>query len=181
METFTEPREFVTNSHFYQQRWESLQKLELSGIDPPIIDIIRGFSQLQYCFTLQSCFGHFLYPGNTDRFNIEPLPLENDIESVEYRIAYLAICIEDSIPGKELFDNLAEIPSIDPEYIQFGSADWFWERQLNSYVLQVEPMRYMTRDRCLIDYKEALHVEKIRNQFINQLMRLLRRSNMKRD
>lgn len=175
METFTEPRAFVKNSHYHKQRRESLQKLDLSNIDPPIIDIVRGFSKLQYCFTLQSCYGHFLYPGNRDPDNIKPLPVENGIESVEYRIAYLAICIEDSIHGKELFDNLGEIPSVDQEYIQFGSADWFWERQLNSYALQVEPMRHMTRDRCRIDYKEALHVEKIRNQFFEQLTTLLRK------
>ena len=175
METFTASRPFSHNSHYHQQRLESLQKMDLTGIDSPIIDLVRGFSKLQYCFTLQSCFGHFLYPGNRDPKNIEPLPLVNDIESVEYRIAYLAICIEDSIPGKELFDNLAEIPSIDPVYIQFGSADWFWERQLNSYALQVEPVRHMTEDKCCIDYKEALHVEKIRNQFFKQLTALLRK------
>jgi hypothetical protein len=175
VETFTAPRAFVKNSRYNKQRRESFQKLDLSRIDHPIIDIVHGFSKLQYCFTLQSCYGHFLYPGNRDPDNIEPLPVENGIESIEYRIAYLAICIEDSNPGKELFDNLGEIPSVDPEYIQLGSADWFWERQLNSYVLQVEPLRHMTRDRCLIDYGEALHVEKIRNQFFKQLTTSLRK------
>lgn len=175
METFTAPRALANNVHYFKQRRESLQKLDLSGIDPPIIDLIRGFSKLQYCFTLQSCFGHFLYPGNRDPKNIEPLPVVNGIESVEYRIAYLAICIEDSIFGKELFDSLADIPSIDPQYIQFGSADWFWERQLNTYALQVEPLRYMTQDKCRLDYKEALHVENIRNQFFEQLTMLLRK------
>jgi hypothetical protein len=149
--------------------------MDLTGIDSPINDLVRGFSKLQYCFTLQSCFGHFLYPSNRDPVNLEPLPLVNDIETVEYRIAYLAICIEDSIPGKELFDNLAEVPSVDPEHIQFGSADWFWERQLNSYVLQVEPDKHMTWDKCRIDYGEALHVEKIRNQFFKELTTLLRK------
>lgn len=175
METFTAPRAFVKNPHYHNQRREFLRKLDLSSIDPPIIDLVRDFSKLQYCFTLQSCFGHFLYPGNRDPVNLEPLPLADGIESIDYRIAYLAICIEDSILGKELFDNLVEIPSIDPEYIQFGSADWFWERQLNSYAMQVEPIRHMTRDKCHIDYGEALHVEKIRNQLFKQLMTLLRK------
>ena len=174
METFTAPRAFVNNPHYHNQRRASLQKLDLSSIDPPIMDLVRGFSMLQYCFTLQSCYGHFLYPGNRDAVNLEPLPLAGGIEGIDYRIAYLAICIEDSIPGKDIFDNLREIPSADPEYIQFGSADWFWERQLNSYVLQVEPVRYMTRDKCRIDYGEALHVEKVRIQFFKQLDALLR-------
>ena len=174
METFTAPRPFVHNSLYHQQRRESLQRLDLVGIDFPITALVHGFSKLQYCFTLQSCFGHFLYPGNKDPVNLEPLPHVDNIEIVEYRIAYLAICIENSIPGKELFDNLAEIASVDLDNIQFGSADWFWERQLNSYVLQVEPDRYMTRDKCRINYAEALHVEKIRNNFFKQLTALLR-------
>ena len=175
METFTTPRPFAHNSHFQLQRRESIQKLDLNCIDSPIVDLIRDFSKLDYCFTLQSCFGHFLYPGNKDPVNFEPLPLEDIIESVEYRIAYLAVCIEDSIQGKELYENLAGVPSIDPEYIQFGSADWFWERQLNSYVLQVEPKRYSGRDQCRIDYAEALHIERIRNKFFKTIKILLRK------
>lgn len=173
METFTSPRVFVKNTHYQKQRQESLIKLDLNCIDPPIIALIRGFSKLKQCFTLQSCYGHFIYPGNLDSDNIKPLPVESSIESIEYRIAYLAICIADSTLGKELFANLAEITLIDPEYIQFGSADWFWERQLNSYSLQVEPKRFLTQDRCRIDYEEALHVEKIRNQFFKQLSEML--------
>lgn len=173
METFTAPRPFVHNSHFQQQRWESIQKLDLNCIDFPIVDLVRGFSKLHYCFTLQSCFGHFLYPGNRDPYNIQPLPLVDGIESVDYRIAYLAICIEESTYGKELFDNLLGIATIDPDYIQFGSADWFWEIQLNSYVLQVEPVRYQYRDKCHIGYGEALQVEKTRNNLFEQLTRMI--------
>ena len=175
VETFSTPRPFAHNPYFHQQRRESLQKLDLNDIDPPIVGLVRDFSKQTYCFTLQSCFGHFLYPGNRDPNNIQPLPLEDNIEIVEYRIAYLAISIEDSIPGMGLFDNLAEIPSIDPEYIQFGSADWFWERQLYSYVLQIEPVRHQYRDKCRLDYGEALQIEKIRNNFFKQLNMLLRK------
>jgi hypothetical protein len=174
METFTAPRAFVENPRFDEQRLESLQKLDLSCIDPPIVDVVRSFSKLEYCFTIQSCYGHFLYPGNRVPDNIEPLPVDRAIKSVEYRIAYLTICIGDSLPGMELFNSLREIPSIDRDYIQFGSADWFWERQPNSYALQVEPVRYMAQDRCHIDFGEALHVEKIRNEFFEQVRMLLR-------
>jgi hypothetical protein len=173
VETFTAPRDLVNNAKYHQQRLDSLHKLDLAAIDSPLIDLIRDFSQLQYCFTLQCCFGHFLYAGNEDLHNMEPLPLVENVEIVEYRIAYLSVCLEESIPGKDLFLNLAEIPSADPDYIQFGSADWFWERQLNSYILQVEPVRHRYLDKCQIDYREALHIEKIRNQLFKQLATLI--------
>jgi hypothetical protein len=175
METFTAARAFVENPHYDEEREDSLQKLDFSIIDPPIVGIIRGFARLPFCFTLQSCYGHFLYPGQIDAYNIEPLPDDKRIGTVEYRIAYLAFCIEDSAPGRELFNNLREITSVDPNYIQFGSADWFWERQVNSYALQVEPKKHLTRDKCHIDYLEALHVEKVRNRFFDELTTLLQK------
>lgn len=175
METFTAARAFVMNPHYDEERGASLRKLDFSGIDPPIVEIVKGFSGLSYCFTLQSCYGHFLYAGQIDTHNTEPLPLDESIENVEYRIAYLALCIEDSPAGRDLFDELGEITSVDPEYIQFGSADWFWERRLNSYALQVEPKKHMTQDRCHIDYQEALQVEKARNRFFDELTTLLQK------
>jgi hypothetical protein len=68
---------------------------------------------------------------------------------------------------------LRDIPSIEPEYIQFGCSEWFWERQVNSYALQVEPKDYMTKDRLTLDYWEALHIEKVRKKFFAQLRKLV--------
>lgn len=173
METFTAPRQFVQHPNFLQDRGESHAKLDYSAIDPPIIDIVRGFSRISFCFTLQCCWGHFLYAGNQDPLNIEPLPPLEDKEYVEYRIAYLAVCIQESIPGGQLLDRLADIASIDREYVQFGSADWFWERQVNSYALQVEPERFKDQDKCRLAYEEAVHVQNVRTMFFNQLRSLL--------
>lgn len=175
METFTDARLFVENPFFDEERKASLHTLDLSTIDPPIVEIVKGFIGLSYCFTLQSCFGHFIYTGQEDIHNIDPLPVDENIEVVEYRIAYLALCIEDSALGRGLFDEMEEIASTDPEYIQFGSADWFWERHLNSYALQVEPRNHMTEDRCYIDYQQALLVERVRNRFFNEVKRLLQK------
>ena len=97
----------------------------------------------------------------------------NSISNVEYKIAYIALCIENSKQGKFIFQYLRNIPSIDPEYIQFGCAEWFWERQVNSYTLQVEPKRHMTKDRLSVDYWEALHIEKVRNKFFTELSKLV--------
>lgn len=169
METFTKPKEFVENPDYAKQRRQSLRELNLKEIDPPIVKIIQGLARLPHCFTLQSCYGHFLYDGMADDRNIAPLPESPIIESLEYRIAYLALCIEKSDAGTALFRDLARLTSIDPEYVQFGSAEWFWQRQINSYALQVEPKKLETEDRAVISYEEALHVEKIRDLFFSAM------------
>ena len=169
LETFTGLKDFVDNPHYHEQRRESLSGLDISTIDAPMVKIIDGFSKLPYCFTLQSCYGHFLHDSQKDPKSIEPLPVSNSITGVEYRIAYIALCIQNSDLGRMLLHDLGKIPAIDPGYIQFGCAEWFWERQVNSYVLQVEPGRYMTKDRASVSYQEALHIEKIRDEFLSGL------------
>ena len=101
------------------------------------------------------------------------MPITNSIETVEYRIAYIALCVENSTFGKNLIEALKQITIIDPENIQFGSADWFWERQKNTYALQVEPDRFKYEDKMILDRKEALNIEKIRNNFFIKIEELL--------
>jgi hypothetical protein len=175
VETFLPPKDFVDNPRYQEQRKKSQQSLALSTIDPPIVDIVVGFSKLDHCFTLQSCYGHFLYSGQSYRHNIEPLPDVEVIRTLEYRIAYLALCIDETKLGRELFDDLRAVSLVNPEYIQFGSAEWFWERQVNSYAIQVEPKRHMTKDSIFVGYQEALHIERVRNQFFTELRKLLQK------
>ena len=173
METFTEIKKFVRNPNYQDQRQKSLACLSDSMIDEPIIEVINGFNQLAYCFTLQSCYGHFVYRGQNDSHNLAPLPKDDTIESVEYRIAYICLCIENSNLGKGLLEALNEITSLDPKCIQFCCAEWFWERQVNSYALQVQPERFKHKDKAILDYNEALRIEKIRNEFFVRLLKLL--------
>ncbi|MBW1858987.1 MAG: hypothetical protein JRI70_02665 [Deltaproteobacteria bacterium] len=70
-------------------------------------------------------------------------------------------------------EDLRAIPSIDPDYVQFGCAEWFWQRHVNTYALQVEPLRHKTKDKALIGFQEALHVEKIRNEFFDVLNQMV--------
>ena len=91
------------------------------------------------------------------------------------RIAYFAFCIDNSESGRMLFDDLKEITAIDPENIQFCCAEWFWKRQVNSYALQVEPDRFKHKDKAILDYKEALKIENIRNEFFVHLNELLQK------
>jgi len=173
METFTSVKRFVPNPQYHEQREECLHKLDLHTIDKPLIDLISGFLALPYCFTLQCCYGHFRYGSQEKSKNLEPLPIADSSVQVEYRIAYLALCIQDNHAGERLFSELSKIPALDPSYIQFGCAEWFWEQQVNSYALQVEPERYKTKDRISIDYQEALHIQTARNEFFAALKRII--------
>ena len=173
METFIELKELEDNPNYQAQKQNILRDITDDMIDMPIIDLINGFNKLSYCFTLQSCYGHFVYNGQKDPHNLGPLPIKDSIAKVEYRIAYIAFCIENSLLGRKLFESLKEITAIDPENIQFCCAEWFWERQVNSYALQVEPDRFKRKDAATIDFKEALHIEKIRNEFFIRLYELL--------
>lgn len=173
METFTELKELSEDPYYQVQRQKSLCNLIDDMLDGPIIDLINGFNELPYCFTLQSCYGHFVYNGQKDFHNPEPLLAKDTIAKVEYRIAYIAFCIENSASGRGLFEDLKEITAIDPENVQFCCAEWFWKRQVNSYALQVEPDRFKRQDKAILNFKEALCIERVRNEFFVRLDELL--------
>jgi len=175
LETYIEPKELVDNPDFAVQKQKALGGLSDDMIDKPIIGIINAFNRIPYCFTLQCCFGHFVYEAQKDAHNLAPLPVTDTIMQVEYRIAYVCFCVREDERGRELLEELKGITAVDPENIQFCCADWFWERQVNSYVLQVEPDRCKDRDSAVIDYQEALQIEKIRNEFFVRLGECLER------
>ena len=163
METFTKLKALVDDPRYAEKREESLRKLQISRIDAPLVGIIENFAKIPYCFTLQSCYGHFIHKNQQNPKNTEPLSNFDKSSSIEYRIAYIALCVQNNDLGKQLLQDLGKITEIEPEYIQIGSAEWFWRRQVNSYALQVEPERYKTEDRCRLSIQEALYVEKVRN------------------
>ena len=172
METFTEPRAFVLSPRYAQDRTETIASLDLKSIDAPIVDIVSALIELPYCFPLQSCFGHFVCTADQNLRTLSPIP-ELCKDPIRYRIAYLAVCIENSSYGRELHDSLSAIRIVDPVYVQFGSADWFWDQFPNSYVLQVEPPRYIKKDEAVIGYSEAIHVQEVRDRFFTQLKKCL--------
>ena len=169
METFTYLKGFSENLQYQGQKQKSLDDLDEGLLDSPIVGIIRGLNRLPHCFTLQSCYGHFVYEGQNNIHNLCALPAEEIQSAVEYRIAYLALCLENSEPGRRLFEALNGMTHIDPDNIQFGCAEWFWNRQVNSYILQVEPARFKSKDTALINFKEALRVESVRNALFIRL------------
>ena len=169
METFAEIKELVLNPDFDEQRKKVLESIDYNEIDVPIIRLVKNILKLDYCFTLQSCYGHFLYDGQNNQYSTNPLPILNEHINIDYRIAYIAICIKDNPEGKTFLNSLSKLVSFEPEYIQFGCAEWFWERQINSFVLQVEPERFKNKDKITIDYEEAILVEIARNRFFTKL------------
>lgn len=174
MQTYTEPKELIENPGFRDQRRVSLAGLNDGMIDAPIVTIVKAFNRLPYAFTIQCCYGHFLYTGQRNPHNLEPLPVMEGTAQVEYRIAYLAFCIENSDSGRWLLQVLQDLTFLDQDNIQLGSAEWFWERQVNSYALQVEPERYKHQDRAILEYAEATRIEATRKAFFSALEQVLR-------
>jgi hypothetical protein len=170
VETFVKAKTLEPNPGFQKQKEAILSGFASVEIDPPLVGLIAGLNKLSGSFTLQCCFGHFLHKANRDPMNTEALPNLQDIRRVDYKIAYLAFCLDESPSGRELYRKLEGLTAVDPGYIQFGSALWFWERQVNSYVLQVEPDRFKKRDKARLTYREALRVETARNECFKRLM-----------
>jgi hypothetical protein len=174
METFTEPREMVEDLHFTQKRAKALKQLRMSHIDPPIRDIVEGFQAVPHCFTIQSCHGHIMERGPDGGLGrIEPeLGLPNQ---GLYQIAYFALVLENSEAGRKWYQALADLSLLDHEYIQFGSADWFWNSLgfLNSYVIQVEPHRFRHLDRFSMDRQEAQKWLSAKGLLFSELRKLL--------
>ena len=173
METFMPPRPLAANRHFEKQRRAALAALESARLDLPVSGLVEGLNGLDCCFTLQSCWGHFIYPGESDPRNLSPLPPPGRVDEVEYRIFYVALCIDNAPGGQTLLEELRRVAGIDPGFVQFGSADWFWTRQVNSYALQVMPKRFRDRDRARLKLAEARKVERLRATMFDRLGRLL--------
>jgi hypothetical protein len=173
METFHEPREFLRHDRYALDRGKALDQLDLASIDPPIADIVTGFGRLPQCFTLQCCWGHFVWQLGQDSHNLDVLP-SSHVGPVRYRIAYVALCIENSHRGSLLRDSLAQLPERFPGHVQFGSPDWFWDQWVNSYALQVEPIAHQFEDEATLDVAEALETQRVRVRFFDTLKDLLR-------
>jgi hypothetical protein len=174
LETFREPKDFVDDPNFLKVREAALTALDLSSVDKPIVDILSGFAAVPHCFSLQCCFGHFLCSPKSDPHSLEPIPSDYQGQ-VRYRIAYIALALENSRRGLALRESLCRLTAIDADFVHFGSPGWFWERRVNSYVLQVEPIADKFKDEALLDFAEALHTQRVRDLFFKELRGLMAR------
>ena len=174
MESYTAAKTLVANPRFAAQRLRSLAGLTECMLDAPIRKLIRKLNGLPYCFTLQCCYGHFVHAGQSDPHNLAPLSTAAaGLSRVTYRIAYVALCLDNTAEGIRLLETLKRLPRLDPDNIQFGSAQWFWEQQVNTYVLQVEPERFKFMDQAVLDGPVALTIERLRTRFFERFMAAL--------
>lgn len=163
METFTDPKPFVDNPHYRTDRQCVLKNLDPSLIDDPLVDLIENLNNFPYLFTLQCCYGHFLTMDGKEILNLERA---DAINQVEYKLAYIAFCIEKSPQGKDIAQQLENIPlGVDQDTVQFCSAQWFWDQWVNSYALQVMPRRFQDQDSAYISYHEAREIGRVRDAF----------------
>jgi hypothetical protein len=180
METFTPPRRFVPHPDYRNDRERYLlglvQEIDKNAIDTPLLPLMQECTRVLHCFTLQCCFGHFVHSMEPEKENLVPISrYTREVGRVEYRIAYIAFCIEDSPAGHRLYSDLEEIASHDPANIQFGSADWFWDQMPNTYCLQLEPERMKNEDSGDVTWEEALRIEELRGPFFKRLMEIMHR------
>ena len=163
METYTAPKPFEDHPEFQTDRQFALNNLDVTLIDDPLVNLIDDLNKLPYLFTLQCCYGHFL---TTDNKEISDFDLLSTINEVEYRLAYIAFCVENSPSGKKFAQKLENIPlTVDRSLVQFCSAQWFWDQWVNSYALQLMPQRFKDKDSAVIDYHEAEKVKQARDIF----------------
>jgi hypothetical protein len=172
MDTWAPARDFVSHPTFATDRNRAIAGLRTAEIDEPISPVVTALMGLPYCFTLQSCYGHFCLGPRQDPHNLERLPRYDD-GPVLYRIAYVALCLENSPGGNRLRAALEAVAAAEPDVVQFGSPDWFWEQQVNSYSLQVQPLHLADRDSALVSHAEALAIEAARDRFFERLSRAL--------
>ncbi len=161
------------NADFSRQRAAVLAELSLDAIDAPMVTIVGKLAACAHCFPLQSCYGHFVSAQQPDRQNLSALPTIDPGVPITYRIAYLALCLENSVSGKELLAGLKTLQKIDADYVQVGSAQWFWKQHINSYVMQIEPERHKEKDKVVVQWQEAVHIEGVRNRVWQALENLL--------
>lgn len=178
METYTEERPLVFSPSYDSDRRKALEELRIEiakgSIDEPMMDIVERFARMQHCYTLQSCFGHFMREFSADDSNTKRVAeVEGPGSMLHYRIAYLAFCIQNSAKGRTLLEEMKEVAEISPEYIQFGSASWFWDICVNSYVLQVSPLSHACEDHFDVSIEEAFQIERTRDKFFDRMRDIL--------
>jgi hypothetical protein len=166
METFTRPRPLIDNPDFAAHRVAALDALDTAAVDAPLRDLISALNRLEHSFTLQCCWGHFRGPGEDPPQDNPPPRGRADLE---YAVAYLALAVRDDAAGEAWLETLRGLKMAEPRFVQFGSADWFWERQINSYVLQVGPKKSRRLDRMTVDGKQARLIAHARTRLFREL------------
>ncbi|MEW6338121.1 MAG: hypothetical protein ACOY3Y_01975 [Acidobacteriota bacterium] len=164
MESFAAPVDLVESARYEHDRKAALTGFDLDGIDAPIRDLAR----LPHCFTMQCCWGHFVCRPGPRSHALEPVP-EDHVGPVRHRIAYLALCVENSAPGRRLLGALRQLTETDTSLVHFGSPGWFAKSGPSTYAAQVEPVLSRLEDEAVLTRDEALLVKCLRDRFFAAL------------
>ncbi len=79
--------------------------------------------RVPHSFTLQCCYGQFVHAEEPDRENLAPISTYTpEIGRIEYRIAYIAFCLENSPVGHRLYSEPAGVAGLDPAYVTGGQC-----------------------------------------------------------
>lgn len=163
MQTFCPERPLAPNLRFMAQKRRARGAVRYDDIDAPIRDTVYALFGLAWCFPMQSCWGHFVSPRRPGQRDVSPLDPAYLERRYHYHIAYVTLCLDDSVAGREGLAALRAMPrAVDPACVQFGCAAWFWGRQVNSYVLQVQPERETGQDALDVSGAEALRLQAAR-------------------
>lgn len=172
METFAPARPLVDVPRFIQRRNRVLSGLAPDELDAPVRTHVARLNARPCCFTLQCCWGHFVHGDQPDETGLAPPP-DHDVGDIDYRIAYLALAVDNDRDGIRLLDALATVVRVDPDNVQFGSPAWFWDRHPNAYALQVEPIRFSHLDHAIVGHREARRLAEVRDEVYEELDRIL--------
>ena len=171
METYTPAKSFVTHPEFQSERLAALNGLDISLVDLQLTSLMKNLNRLPYLFTLQCCHGHLFTADNKEITDFEGF---NGSDEVEYRLAYIAFCIENSPLGKSFMEELKQVPSrLEEHTVHFGSAQWFWDQWVNSYILQVMPLRFKDQDKAVLNLPEAKRIIALRDTFFSTMSALV--------
>lgn len=170
MQTYCPEKPMVANPDFGKQRTAALASLRKAPLDEPVKKFIHDLANLEFCFTLQSCWGHFVSGSQPDPHAIRTISADSLEGKYHYKIAYLAFCVDNCTEGRNFLARLREIPAaVDPRYVQFGCAGWFWKQQVNSYVLQVQPLENAYVDSLDMSGELALELQGVRDGFFKAM------------
>lgn len=166
MQTFCSEKPLEYNPGFNAKKVRSLKEMSDVDIETPVVEVVNSLNKLPFCFTLQSCFGHFLIEGENISDSFYFPYSYTDAKEFLYRISYVAICV-DSVPeSRRLLTLLRDILNkINTEYLQFGCAEWYWEQYVNSYVIQVQPWNRSNVDSLYVTTEEAQKIRTVRDHF----------------
>lgn len=174
MDTYCPAKPLTVDPGYGARRRKAQAALDPKTLDPPMAPLVAAFNRLPYCYTLQCCHGHVVVPGQGLPEHWQRLPVDDPPAKAFYQLAYVALVVRNDPAGRNLPRGMALVAARALDFMQMGSAEWFWggQGEVNSYVLQVSPRRCQDRDQFEMTRSEALEWLAAREKFMAGLEEL---------